>query len=275
MAIEQKNVYSTTQNIANLANNVDYNRLGLDKSSIDATFASGEVVIQTGTLVEVLGNLYAVTEDITLSGATGQQYIHFSGSAFTLSTDRGVYDPEKVGYYDTATGLNRVLKYFIDSDTEDVYTLFTYKDSSDNLFIEGTAYAETLYVENLTGVNNMFATGDIEIFSHTYAGGTDYSSEFTILRPVILYIKNTTDGHLSYWNTGNYLFMPGIYKLQITTADNRFYREIDSSFPSDAEYGSTQDVSVTASNTTGDVITIRCTYAQGISTLDVDDIIST
>jgi hypothetical protein len=275
MTIAQRNQYSTSQNIANLANNVDYNRLGLDKSSIDVTFASGTVVVETGSLIECLGNLYAVTADETLSGATGQQYIHFDGSSFTLSTDRGVYDAEKVGYYDTATGLKRVLKYLIDSDADRFYTLFSYKDGSDNFYISGISFAE-----DLRGTLNMYAIGDIEVYTHTYAGGTDNTSDFNILKPVILYCKNNTDGETRVESTfiSRYynIVPPGTYRLSITSLAVTLQRKVDStyitsfcSFSTPPTGGGTSPFS----NTASDEIALYCTYAEGLTTLSASDIV--
>lgn len=153
MAITQLNQYSTSQNIANLANNVDYNRIGEDLTYITVNFTTNVVSIKVGSMIEANGNLYVVqTADYTIGSATGVQYIHFSGTAFTLSTDKGVYDEAKGGYYDTATGLKRVLKWVVDSTNEDVlsnYNINAY--TYDTTGISTGFYSET--ITNPTAAN--------------------------------------------------------------------------------------------------------------------------
>lgn len=119
MAITQLNSYLPSQNLTNLAENVDYNRVGDDKTDITVnhTTSPWTFTIKVGSLIEKDGNIYTVdTADYTLQATdNAHNYIVFTGSAFASSANRGTYDPAKGGFYDSG---NRVLKYYIDPDND-------------------------------------------------------------------------------------------------------------------------------------------------------------
>lgn len=123
MAIEQTNVYSTNQNITNLAINVDYDRLEIDQSIIEVNFGTtpATVTVKVGSLIEVNGNRYRIItadETFQMSNAT-HNYITFDGTTFGSAATAGIFDPQKQGYYQ-ASNTDRTLKWYIDQVIEDV-----------------------------------------------------------------------------------------------------------------------------------------------------------
>jgi hypothetical protein len=195
MAITQLNSYLPGQNLTNLAENVDYNRVGDDKTDITINHTTNPwtFTIKVGSLIEKDGNIYTVdTSDYTLQATDNtHNYIVFTGSAFASSANRGTYDPAKGGFYDSG---NRVLKYYIDTDNDLEYTLSandsrTEDVKTSNLIIDGdTSSIGKIDTENLNSYN--IPTTEIYILNETVSN-TNYA-DFTIKKPVSIYAKSGT-----------------------------------------------------------------------------------
>ena len=120
MAITQLNLYLPGQNLTNLAQNSDYNRLNDCKMAITVNFgvSPAEVTVKIGSLIEVNGNLYAIdTADYVFSmdNAT-HNYLTFTDNPavdFGSAAAIGTYTAAKQGYYQ-AGNLIRTLPFYID-----------------------------------------------------------------------------------------------------------------------------------------------------------------
>jgi len=131
-----------------------------------------------------------------------------------------------------------------------------------------------VYIETLTlGVLNMYAVGNIEIFSWV-AVGDSYSNIATIKKPCTVYVYSGST--LSSMTT----LKPGFYALYCSTAPSpdlitlrKLYSDSSTasynSVPADSDGVTAISISVNAGNT----IKIQCIYAEGMSVLDVDKII--
>lgn len=120
---EKKNLYLPGQNLSNLANNTDYNRVGDDKTVIEVDFTGSpaEVTIKTGSIFECNGNLYTVTADEVFTLSTvNDKYIIFDPATLTYagSTTPGTFDPTQLGFYSGGLNNKRTLKWYIDQDAE-------------------------------------------------------------------------------------------------------------------------------------------------------------
>jgi len=111
MAVVKQNTYApgTNNDVTNVCQNVDLNRLGTDHSFI--TWSGTAFILEQGSIVEANGSLYAITADINLGNTSG--YLIFNTTTLTFSispvTRSGNYDPLKTGYYSAAT--TRILKW--------------------------------------------------------------------------------------------------------------------------------------------------------------------
>jgi len=128
MAIIQKNLYLPGQDLTNLAQNVDYNRLGLDRCNITVNFGTvpATITIKQGSLIEVNGNLYAIeAADYTFAMANAtHNYITFTDNpiaAFSSAAGKGTYNNAKLGLYD-GTNLIRTLRWYI-NQTSQIYNI--------------------------------------------------------------------------------------------------------------------------------------------------------
>lgn len=113
MAIVKYNNYIAPHDVVNLSNNVPYDIIGKDQSSISVNFSvsPAEVTIKKGSLIEHNNDYYLIDSDetFTMSNA-GHEYIGFNGSSFSSIANIGSYDYDKIGFYN---GNYRVLKYYI------------------------------------------------------------------------------------------------------------------------------------------------------------------
>ena len=126
MAITQRNTYIPGQNIMNMANNIDYNRLNDCKARITVNFgvSPASVTVKVGSIIEVNGNLYCITgADYTFAMANAaHNYLTFTdnpGTAFSSSASMGTYDAAKQGYYQ-AGNIIRTLPFYIDQANSEV-----------------------------------------------------------------------------------------------------------------------------------------------------------
>lgn len=123
MAINKVNLYTPGQNLTNLANNVDYNRLGIDQTNIEVDFSGSpaQVTIKQGSLIEINGNRYIVQGAdyvFTMAGAT-DNYITFNETtpSFSSTTIKGTYDDAKAGVYQ-ADNETRTICWYVDQIEE-------------------------------------------------------------------------------------------------------------------------------------------------------------
>jgi hypothetical protein len=111
MSVVKVNTYETGVNndITNVVENVDANRLGTDLSHV--VWSGSAFVVKSGSIVEANGSLYVVQTDIGLGNSTGFLTFDSSTLAFAIvDTSRtGKYDAGKSGYYNSATV--RILKW--------------------------------------------------------------------------------------------------------------------------------------------------------------------
>lgn len=129
MAIVKINNYSPGNNLSSLSLNVDYNRLGEDKSQITVNFGTtpATVTIKRGSIFECNGNRYLINGSdysFQMSNAA-HNYMTFTDNpseTFGSASSIGTYNAEKLGYYQ-ADNLTRTLKFFIDQTAEDYFTL--------------------------------------------------------------------------------------------------------------------------------------------------------
>lgn len=123
MTINKVNNYIPGQNITNLANNVDYNRLGMDQTIIEVDFTGSpaQVTIKQGSIIEVNGNKYIVQGAdyvFTMAGAT-DNYITFNETipSFSSTTIKGTYDNAKAGVYQ-ADNVTRTICWYVNQSDE-------------------------------------------------------------------------------------------------------------------------------------------------------------
>lgn len=192
MAIEKINKYLPDQDLANLAENVDDNRLGLDLSEIEVSFATSPatVTIKLGSIIEVNGNWYKITSAdyvFQMANAT-HNYITLTDNpavAFSSAAAKGTFTAAKQGYYQTGN-LIRTCKWFIDQ-TNEVYAI-----DQDN---------ETGHGQNQTQINS-FAytlTNAVSVATFQQVGSTGGTGTYNydtnrilIKKPVSLLIQNVS-----------------------------------------------------------------------------------
>lgn len=128
MSIIKVNTYLTDRNITNMALNVDYNRLGEDRTQITVNYGTtpATVTIKNGSIIECNGNRYLIDADYSFQMANAAyNYLTFTDNpsiAFSSAATIGTFDAEKQGYYQ-ADNLTRTLKYYIDQSGESEFCL--------------------------------------------------------------------------------------------------------------------------------------------------------
>ena len=174
MAIIQKNLYLPGQDLTNLAQNVDYNRLGLDRCNITVDFgvSPAEVTIKQGSLIEVNGNLYAIeaADYVFAMANAAHNYITFTDNplpAFSSAAAIGTYNNAKLGLYN-GTNLIRTLRWYIDQ-VKKYYQLMIDSLINDISFI--TSFLDHVRVK-MSGdfsVPNSFAAGIVPFNTLVYS----------------------------------------------------------------------------------------------------------
>lgn len=122
MAIIKLNNYIPGKDVENLIDNVDIDRLGVDKTMISVNYGTSPatVTVLQGSIIECSGDTYLVDADNAFSMAnTSDNYLRFNGTAFSSTSSIGTFDISKQGYYSTTY---RTLKFHIDQ-TEEVETV--------------------------------------------------------------------------------------------------------------------------------------------------------
>jgi len=127
MSIDQRNVYTPTQNITNLALNVDSNRIGDDRTNITVNFTTtpATVTVKQGSTIESNGNLYIVTgaDYVFQMALATDNYIalYETTPEFKSVTLKGTYDDAKAGVYQ-ADNVTRTIRWYIDQ-VEETYDI--------------------------------------------------------------------------------------------------------------------------------------------------------
>ena len=162
MAIEQLNSYMPGQNLNNLANNVDYNRLGDDKTLIEADFSGSpaEITVKIGSLWEVNGNLYTIdtADEVFTMDNAAHNYITFNeATEFGSAATAGTWDAEKQGFYQ-ADGVTRTLCWYIDQTDE-----YTRRNLTLLIGNGEDVTAEDFYIENNLTANALTVETDLQV----------------------------------------------------------------------------------------------------------------
>jgi len=253
---------------------------GIDRSFVEAGPAANQVTLKVGGPVDYNGVLYSIASAVTFTLTIAEDYyIYLAGAEEaavltpTILADSGTYDETKNGRYNASD--QRILNYRIhfDGTTVTVYKLF---DPGNDFVYIREAQIDILQI----GEINMYAIGDIEVFTHAYAGGTDYAS-ITVLKPCILFVKNNTDGVEKDLTSGkaaesSMLIVPGDYYIAITATVISLTRKYGSvTTPAYVSAVSFSYATTSAmSNSPSDEIALRCNYCEGLSTLLASDIVS-
>lgn len=118
MAITQQNLYIPGFNVPSIATNIDYDRLGVDKSviSVDYSVSPAVVTVKKGSIIEANGDTYLVDNDEVFAMANAaHNYITFDGTTFSSAATIGTWSTLKQGYYN---GTVRTLRHYIDQAGE-------------------------------------------------------------------------------------------------------------------------------------------------------------
>jgi len=198
LGIIQKNLYLPGQNLTNLAQNVDYNRLGLDRCNITVDFnvSPANVTIKQGSLIEVNGNLYAIEAAdyvFAMANAT-HNYITFTDNplpAFSSAASIGTYNNAKLGLYD-GTNLIRTLRWYIEQGAEDVYDI----NDSVMAYNKGGLKTEVNSYFSLTNaLGILLSHNDVTMANANPATTTFTGTSFVIKKPCMICIKTA-------WSSG-------------------------------------------------------------------------
>jgi hypothetical protein len=197
MAITQKNLYSTTQNLSNLTVNVDANRLGDDRTNISVNFGTtpATVSIKQGSWIEANGNIYVVdSADYSFQmNSSSDNYIYFNEAAgppptFTSGTVKGTYDNAKAGTYQ-ANNTSRTIRWYVDQ-TEETYNL---DDSLQSYNIGGLKTEQNSY-------KVVSASTGLTLVNHNYSGIANPATttfEFLVKKPITLVFDYTTSASIA------------------------------------------------------------------------------
>jgi hypothetical protein len=199
MAITQKNNYSTSQNLSDLTENVDANRLGDDRTNISVNFGTtpATVSIKQGSWIEANGNLYVVdSADYSFQmSSSSDNYIYFNEAAgppatFTSGTAKGTYRNDKIGTYQ-ANNTSRTIRWYVDQ-TEETYNL---DDSLQSYNIAGLKTEVNSYkvVNTTTGLILKTAS-----FTSPPTGNQVSQTEFFLKKPVTLVADYTASTDSSW-----------------------------------------------------------------------------
>lgn len=112
--ITKLNNYIPGQDVPDITDNIDIDRLGIDKTMITVNYgvSPAQVTILKGALIEANGDTYLETTDNTFAMANASHnYLTFNGTSYSSAASIGTFDITKQGYY---SGSARTLKYYID-----------------------------------------------------------------------------------------------------------------------------------------------------------------
>ncbi len=118
MAITQQNLYIPGFDISSIAKNIDYDRLGVDKSviSVDYSVSPAVVTVKKGSIIEANGDTYLIDNDEVFAMANAaHNYITFDGTTFSSAATIGTWSTIKQGYYN---GTVKTLRHYINQSNE-------------------------------------------------------------------------------------------------------------------------------------------------------------
>jgi len=124
MSIDQLNSYLPGQNLNNLANNVDYNSLGMDFTQISSPFTGSPATVSVaiGSMWELNGNRYVINTaaaTFALASATDNYITYNESTGFSSAATTGAWSAVKQGFYQ-ADGITRTLHWYIEEETETI-----------------------------------------------------------------------------------------------------------------------------------------------------------
>lgn len=84
--------------------------LKIGYSKIEWDVVGDDVIVKTGSGIDVAGNIYLIESDETITGPVTDKYITFDGTTFATDDTALLWDEAKNGYYLSATN-TRVIGY--------------------------------------------------------------------------------------------------------------------------------------------------------------------
>lgn len=246
--------------------------------------------IAAGSWIECNGTLFKFDADETLTGSPsdGVVYIRIIPSTDTCTAEMTntapTWSDSKQGWYGTSSAAN--YKYIggcTKSSTSYTYKfvlidknglgLKYFRDSFSLGILEDLSF-KTLTIEDL----QMYAIGDIELVTWTIASG--FSDVIIIKKPCTVYLKNNTDniilvnsfnlvpGYYYFYMSSDYLVL---HKSHVTSGVS--YNNSELVYPEMCKVlGNSADYRISNSGA-GNIASLHCIYAEGMSTLDADLII--
>lgn len=190
MAITQQNLYIPGFNVPSIATNIDYDRLGVDKSviSVDYSVSPAVVTVKKGSIIEANGDTYLVDNDEVFAMANAaHNYITFDGTTFSSAATIGTWSTIKQGYYN---GTVRTLRHYVDQSGC------------------GNAIMIDLSYQNLLLATKKYDRIKVGLSS-------DISANYN----AILQLNNVLFDQLGNWDIASYKFISsesGYYKLSIS-----------------------------------------------------------
>lgn len=160
MSIIKVNTYLADRNITNMAVNVDYNRLGEDKTQISVNYGTtpATVTIKNGSIIECNGNRYLINADYSFQMANAaHNYLTFTDNpaiAFSSAAAIGTFDAEKQGYYQ-ADNLTRTLKFYIDQSGENNQEIIDINNTGDPITTRLFDHVKVCLTANYSSVGVM------------------------------------------------------------------------------------------------------------------------
>jgi hypothetical protein len=208
MAFVKRNNYLPEQDLTNLAQNVDLNRVSDDKTFISVSFSGSPatVTIKAGSLIEVNGNQYDITSDEVFVMDNGtDSYIIFDGVTFSTAPTVGTERADKGGWYQ-ADDISRTLNWDI--------------DQANNIYGR-LAFRNQVYKSNIYAQGNIDADGKIDAQGYIEAqGNTKISVKIASSTTTTGLVPLSTErlDTLNEWNNSTYRFTPsqdGIYYMSL------------------------------------------------------------
>lgn len=214
MPATKKNTYEIGVNndISNVANNVDYNRLGTDQVIIE--ISGPNLLIKNGSLIEANGSLWAVDSgDLSIPLADGYLVFDDSTGDFSIiNSEVAVLDPERAGFYrPSPNDTQRVARWDI-SGTDLILNITRqlYTESTNKTKLEGALETggKITSQDEIEASSNIISGGSVDVantlniadgtINHddirgTYSSDSNTSSSYTIPKGLwMVYISGRT-----------------------------------------------------------------------------------
>lgn len=201
----QKNVYikgPPAQNITNMANNVEWNSLGLDQTIIEVDFTGSpaQVTVKQGSWIELNGNRYLVeVDEVFTMNSASDNYITFNetGTTWASTTTKGTYNDSKAGVYQ-ADNVTRTIRWYVDQ-TEETYNL---DDSLQSYNIGDLKTEVNSYAMDGT------ASKGVQLYTATGISASHNSDAFYLYKPTTLVVYTDADMRQRYPTGAGAVTMP-------------------------------------------------------------------